>query len=301
MEQHTWCNSYFSNGASDLDQGQLFWLATGRCIVGTPCTLESADSIILLQQFPKSLFSRLDSPRGALVANRLSVFQKTDGEWRLKHRESHIGGKDLDRPLHFAQTEMGWIPAMIFGGGTEFGSHEVGDTRSVDVNPWWTVWGLDIPSGQGIAEADKRTVARHILADASIPPEAAAIQFLASYASSGGWDEKDLGIADAIFSNPRVTEFGNYGDQVPPALVQPIAQRMLNTSLAPSLSVGQLGKNRSIVETMAHFIARMGSCATASIRDIVRQADGDSVRAPLVKEAVKMVAYDEKDCRAQKP
>jgi hypothetical protein len=222
-----------------------------------------------------------------VTGERIGIYIRAGDGWREIYRKTSIGGADWAIPLRVGIPNRSGFGAMMFGGGQlGFVTADVVRAGALSVAETMAEHGLGRRDGVVPTEADMSALARRLLADPSIPRASAAMQFLGSYPSFGGWRRNDLATIAAIIRDQRVTEFPNTpwlerDNETPAALAQPIIDRILASDVSAVPSKTDCGQ-RCALRALSEIFSLMPAGAAAAHYDQLLRLTEDRVRRPYV-------------------
>jgi hypothetical protein len=285
LDHHAWCPPLqrMDDHQGGRNLAELMHLAAGDCLIAEPATLANADVVVVDQPFNSQLRPNYHTVHEAIIGRRLSLYRRDGSGWQELFRKTAVGGSDWLVPMLIGPLNRNLFGAMMFGGGiVGFMTSQDIEAPDIDLAAWLKRWHLSASDDLLPAEADMAGVARKVLADETLPPASAAMQYLASYVWFGGWGGRDRELQAAIIRDRRVADFPyvRWRDVTPPQLAQPIVDRIASTALSGDIDQGQLRANREVVRRLAEIFSLLPACAAAPMQTALHAIARDAARRP---------------------
>jgi len=282
IEHRPWCPPLKDIDGHDYPNlMELMSLAEGDCVVAEPVTLAGADVIVVDQPFNPRTRPLRNTVHEWLIGGRLSLYQRDGNGWQELFRHTAVGGSDWLVPMLVGPLNRNLFGALMFGGGmVGFMTSQNVEAEPPDINAALKRWHLSAPDNVSPAEAAMASVARKVLADASLPAASAAMQYLGTYVWWGKWAERDRELQKDIIRDLRVTyfPFASWNEVTPNELAAPIVDRIVSTPLVKASDQKQLNANRKAVGRLATAFSLLPPCAAAPFYAALHGIARDPVR-----------------------
>jgi len=282
IEHRPWCPPLEGiNRPGGRNLLELMSLAEGDCLIAEPETLADADVIVVDQRFNPPTRPLRDTVHEWLIGGRLSLYQRDGNGWRELFRKTAVGGSDWLVPMLIGPLNRNLFGALMFGEGmVGFMTSQNLETEPPDIDAALNRWHLSAPDNATPAETTMVSVARKVLADASLPAASAAMQYLGTYVWWGKWVERDRELQKDIIRDLRVTYFpiASRNEVTPSELAAPILDRIVSTPLVKASDQKQLEANREAVGRLATVFSLLPPCAAAPFYAALHGIARDPVR-----------------------
>jgi hypothetical protein len=285
IEHREWCPplEHTEDRRDGRNLAELVKLAAGECLVGEPATLADADIVVVDQPLDPPRRPAYHTVHEAMSGERLSLHRRDGSGWRELSRQTEVGGSDWFVPMLIGPLDRNVFGAMMFGGGLiGFATSNITEAKPIDLDGQLKRWNLSSVDAPAPAETEMAPLARKILADPALPSASAAMQFLATYVWSDGWNGKNRALQAAIIRDSRVTDFSFAPSQkvTPREFAEPILDRIADTNLSEMADQKRLEANRAAVTRLAHVFSLLPSCTAAPMQSALRTIARDDVRRP---------------------